>query len=74
MKRYECHKVVNAKPMSRAEYNDFRGWELPTDEDGADAGFLVEYIDGGEPNTKEYTGYVSWSPAGVFERGYNLAE
>lgn len=70
MQRYECYKVVNAKPMTRGDYNIFRGWTLPADEDGADAGYLVEYIDGGKANTSEYTGYVSWSPSDVFERGY----
>lgn len=63
-------KIINAKPMTRQEYNDFRGWELPGDEDGNDEGFLVEYVDGGQPNTKEYDGYVSWSPKYVFERSY----
>lgn len=67
MKRYECHKVVNAKPMTRAEYNAFRGWELPADENGDDAGFLVEYIDGGQAKTTEYAGYVSWSPVAAFD-------
>ncbi len=62
--------IVNAKPMTRAEYNTFRGWTLPADEDGADAGFLVENLDGGRANTTEYIGYVSWSPADVFHRAY----
>lgn len=63
-------KLINAKPMTRLEYNQFRGWELPADENGADDGFLVEYVDGGKANTPEYAGYVSWSPADVFERAY----
>lgn len=63
-------KIINAKPMTRLEYNQFRGWELPADENGDDEGFLVEYIDGGKANTAEYAGYVSWSPKDVFERAY----
>lgn len=63
-------KLVNAKPMTRLEYNNFRNWELPGDENGDDAGFLVEYIDGGKANTETFAGYVSWSPADVFERAY----
>ncbi|WBF05205.1 hypothetical protein [Burkholderia phage CSP3] len=63
-------KRVNAKPMTRGEYNAFRGWELPADENGADEGYLVEYVDGGKANTAEYAGYVSWSPRDVFERAY----
>lgn len=70
MKQYIGVKVINAKPMTRAEYNTFRGWELPADENGADEGYLVEYVDGGRGNTDLYAGYVSWSPKDVFERAY----
>ena len=62
-------KAVNAKPMTRQEYNDFRGWQLPENENGADEGYLVEYQDG-EPNTTEYKGYVSWSPKSQFDNAY----
>ncbi|MBG2633258.1 DUF2829 domain-containing protein, partial [Klebsiella michiganensis] len=44
-------KLINAFPMTRQAYNDFRGWQLPADENGADEGYLVEYLDGGKPNT-----------------------
>lgn len=74
MKRYIGTKVINAKPMTRLEYNQFRGWELPADENGADEGYLVEYIDGGAANTAQYAGYVSWSPKAVFERAYRLTQ
>lgn len=70
MKTFIGVKLINAKPMTRAEYNTFRGWTLPADENGADEGFLVEYIDGGKANTEQYQGYVSWSPKDVFERAY----
>lgn len=70
MKRYIGVKEINAKPMTRMAYNDFRGWELPTNENGEDEGYLVEYIDGGSPNTPAYSGYVSWSPNEVFDRAY----
>ena len=72
MRTYTGTKVINATPMSRAEYNFFRGWQLPADENGADDGYLVEYTDGGKPNTLKYAGYVSWSPKDVFERAYSL--
>jgi hypothetical protein len=72
MKQYIGVKVINAKPMTRAEYNVFRGWQLPADENGDDAGFLVEYTDGGRGNTDHYAGYVSWSPADVFDRAYRV--
>ncbi|MDA3806756.1 MAG: DUF2829 domain-containing protein [Thiomicrorhabdus sp.] len=63
-------KIINAEPMNRQEYNDYRGWNLPEDECGDDPGFLVEYLDGGEANTPDYAGYVSWSPQEVFEKAY----
>lgn len=58
--------------MSRIEYNTYRGWELPADENGADAGYLVEYLDGGQSNHPGHAGYISWSPKDVFERSYRL--
>ncbi len=66
-------KLINAKPMNRQEYNDFRGWILPADEDGSDEGYLVEYLDGGTANTPAYSGYVSWSPKEVFEKAYKAS-
>lgn len=74
MQRYIGTKLINAQPMTRAEYNAFRGWALPADENGADEGFLVEYLDGGQANTDQYAGYVSWSPAEVFRRAYRPTE
>lgn len=69
-KRYMGVKMINATPMTRSEYNIMRGWVLPADEDGTDKGYLVEYLDGGKPNTQHFAGYVSWSPAEVFEQAY----
>jgi len=70
MKTYIGTKFIHAEPMSRAAYNAFRGWELPANENGADDGYLVEYLDGGQPNTSTHTGYVSWSPAEQFDNAY----
>lgn len=63
-------KLINAEPMTRAAYNAFRGLELPADENGADEGYLVEYLDGGKPNTATHPGYVSWSPKEQFDNAY----
>lgn len=60
--------------MTRGEYNGYRGWEMPANEDAAEAGYLVEYHDGGKPNHPDHAGYVSWSPADVFERSYRLVD
>ena len=36
MKDYIEVKVVEAEPMSRGEYNAYRGWKIPSDENPAD--------------------------------------
>lgn len=60
MKQYIGTKTIKARPMTRGEYNDFRGWPMPLDENRADEGFLVEYSDG----------YISWSPKKQFDEAY----
>jgi hypothetical protein len=70
MKRYIGTKLIAAVAMTRAAYNDFRGWTLPANENGADDGYLVEYLDGGKPNVSSHAGYVSWSPKEQFEAAY----
>lgn len=70
MEKFIGTKVVNATPMTRQEYNDIRGWDLPADENGADEGYLVEYVDGGQANHPRFSGYISWSPKAVFENAY----
>lgn len=71
MTGYIGTKFINAKPMTRQEYLDLRGWKLPEDENGKDAGYLVEYIDGGKPCHPDFSGYISWSPADVFNKSYS---
>jgi hypothetical protein len=63
-------KRVAAIKMTRRAYNDYRGWNLPSDENGDDAGYLVEYHDGGASNHPNHAGYISWSPESVFEKSY----
>lgn len=70
MEKFIGTKMIKARGMTRADYNKYRGWELPSDEDGSDDGFLVEYIDGGQANHPCHEGYISWSPKNVFERAY----
>lgn len=74
MQLYIGLKLVEATPMTRQAYNDLRNWVLPTDEDGSDEGYLVEYTDGGKANHKDYAGYISWSPKDVFERAYRRTD
>lgn len=73
MKMFIGTKMVLARPMGRGEYNAYRGWQIPLDENPADEGFLVEYVDGGASNHPGHAGYISWSPKDVFERAYRLS-
>ncbi len=65
MEKYIGTKMIEAKPMNRGEYNKYRGWNIPEDENPEDEnpedeGYLVKYQDG----------YESWSPKKQFEEAY----
>jgi hypothetical protein len=70
MNPYRGVKEILAKPMTKAGYCAYLGWDVPDNEDPEEAGYLVEYTDGGEPNHPGHEGYISWSPTGVFEKAY----
>lgn len=57
MNKYIGVKAVQAMPMTRGDYNDFRGWTIPENENPLDQGYLIEYKDG----------YKSWCPKKQFE-------
>lgn len=48
MKEYTCNMKVQARPMKRGEYNLYRGWKIPADENPDDDGFLCQRGDGSE--------------------------
>lgn len=60
MKRYLGVKIIQAKPMTRGDYNTFRGWTIPENENPLDEGYFIEYPDG----------YISWSPKKQFDEAY----
>lgn len=60
--KYIGVKQVEAKPMTRGDYNDYRGWTVPADENPADEGYLVKHSDN----------YVSWIAKDDFEKTYNV--
>ena len=60
MKQYIGIKVVAARPMTRGDYNIFRGWQIPADEDPADEGYVMKYVNG----------HVQWLPKDMFESDY----
>lgn len=57
MKQYIGTKIVKAEPMTRGDYNNYRGWQIPADEDPMDEGYLMEYENGHE----------QWLPKEMFE-------
>lgn len=60
MKTYIGTEILNAKPMTRGDYNALRGWTLPVDENGADEGYL----------TDNGAGHLQWQPRAVFEDAF----
>ncbi len=60
MKKYAGTKMIEARPINRGDYNKYRGWTMPENENPADEGYLVKYSDG----------YESWSPKKQFEEAY----
>ena len=60
MKKYIGTKIIEAEEMSRGEYNKYRGWTIPKNENPTDEGYLVRYSDG----------YESWSPKKQFNEVY----
>lgn len=63
-------KLIKAVPMTRAQYNEYRGWCQPDNENGSDKGYLVEYEPDTKPNVPGHFGYVSWTPKDVFDQAY----
>ncbi len=63
-------RQVQATPLNRKDYNDLRGWEVPSDENPNDDGYLVVNNGVSERNVDGFDGYVSWLPKVVFEEQY----
>ena len=55
-------RTVTAEAMTRLEYNRFRGWKLPSNENGADLGYKV---------LDTYSNHISWLPEADFNNLYN---
>lgn len=60
MNKYIGSKLIEAKEMNLGDYNKYRGWNIPDDENPLREGYLVKYSDS----------YVSWSPKEIFEEAY----
>lgn len=64
MKNYVGTKFIEAKEMTRGEYNDYRGWKIPENENPADEGYLAKYSDGHE----------NWLPKKHFEETFKMCD
>ena len=42
MEKYVGTKAIEARPMTRGDYNNYRVWQIPVDENPEDAGYLRE--------------------------------
>lgn len=60
MKKYVGTKLIEAEPMKLGDYNKFKGWTIPANENPEREGYKVKYSDD----------YISWSPKEVFEKAY----
>lgn len=58
MSIYVGTRIVEATPMTRGDYNIFRGWTIPQDENPQDEGYLIKSDDG----------HVHWFPKDIFEK------
>lgn len=62
MDTYVGSKIIKAEKMTRGDYNTYRGWTIPANENPNDEGYHVKYSDN----------YESWSPKKQFEEAYRL--
>ena len=60
MNKYLGVKLIEAEPMNLGDYNKFKGWDIPKDEERNKEGYKVKYSDD----------YISWSPKSAFEVAY----
>lgn len=61
MEKYIGTKLIEAEPMTRGEYNTYKRWETPENENPEDEGYLVRYADN----------YESWLAKEIFEETYH---
>lgn len=57
MEKYIGTKLVEAKEMNLGDYNKFKGWNIPENENPKTEGYMVKYSDD----------YISWCPKKQFE-------
>lgn len=60
-KHYVGLSLIEAELMTRGDYNTFRGWVIPIDEDPADVGYITR---------NRLTQRVTWVPEEEFNKVY----
>jgi hypothetical protein len=65
----KLHQLVKEQAMTRLEYNKLRGWDLPSNENGDDTGYMIADIEGADNCTElGLKGYISWMTSEEFDR------
>lgn len=70
MKTFIGTKFIQAKPMTLGEYNQYRDWKMPENEEPETEGYLIAQVEYLDSNHQLHGDYISWSPKDVFERAY----
>lgn len=60
MDKYIGFKLIESTPMTLGDYNKFKGWTIPENEDPNKDGYQVKYSDD----------YISWNPKEIFDAAY----
>lgn len=63
-------KMIAFEAMTLGDYNGYRGWDVPKDEDPDKQGYLIEYLGQGNANHPHHDNYVSWTPKEIFDASY----
>lgn len=67
MQKYIGTKLIRAEAMTRKEYNDFRGWLVPSNEDGNDEGYLIKHL---ENVITDDAYHMTWESKETFDKTY----
>lgn len=63
-------KTVDARPMTRGEYNRYRGWLTPSNENDGDEGYLCVFAGCGKANDKRHDAPIGWLAKDFFDGKY----
>lgn len=74
MKKYIATVESKAMPMTLGEYYKYRGQKRPKGQDPNAPGYLVEDMNGQEPNDERHDGYITWCPKDRFEKINKIAD